>query len=88
MLKRVLQRPKVRPQCCVTCQIKFIWFEYQVTMCPRLCTSLGMTENTGCVALGDEHTAHLGEVGTPGPGVHIKLENWEEGGYRVSKTGW
>ena len=57
-------------------------------MCPRLCTSLGMTENTGCVALGDEHTAHLGEVGTPGPGVHIKLENWEEGGYRVSNTGW
>ena len=67
---------------------KSIWFKYQVTMCPRLCTSLGMTENTGCVALGDEHTAHLGEVGTPGPGVHIKLENWEEGGYRVSKAGW
>jgi len=36
--------------------------------------------------LGDEHTAHLGEVGTPGPGVHIKLENWEEGGYRVTDS--
>ena len=56
---------------------------FKLTMCPRLCTSLGMTENTGCVTLGDEHANQLGDVGTPNVCVDLKLENWEEGGYRV-----
>ena len=42
-----------------------------------------MTENTGCVTLGDENSSQLGEVGTPNFCVEVKLENWEEGGYKV-----
>jgi len=56
---------------------------FRLTISPRLATTLGMTEFTGAVSLGDEYGG-LGEVGIPNFNTTVRLEDWEDGGYRVT----
>ncbi|UYV73279.1 ACSL4 [Cordylochernes scorpioides] len=49
-----------------------------------LMSSFGATEVTSCAALQRLDDKSVGNCGAPLPGVEIKLENWEEGGYRVT----
>jgi len=51
--------------------------------CPVL-QGYGLTETSACATFNqiDEHS--VGTVGPPAHGINIRLENWEEGNYRVT----
>jgi len=47
-------------------------------------TGYGLTESTACLSSMDRDDNTTNHVGPPNPGVLVKLESWEEGGYRVT----
>ena len=53
--------------------------------CPLL-QGYGLTETTACATLMQLSEISTGKVGPPNQGVQIKLENWEEGNYRVTDS--
>lgn len=46
----------------------------------------GLTETSACATSMDIDDATLGHCGPPNPGTIIKLESWEEGGYKTTDT--
>jgi len=51
--------------------------------CPVL-QGYGLTETCACATLMQLDEVNLGTVGPPVMGINIRLENWEEGNYRVT----
>ena len=43
----------------------------------------GLTETSSTATISDPTDPATGHVGAPLPGVFIRLENWDEGGYTV-----
>ena len=53
------------------------------------CTLLqgyGLTETSSTATISDPTDPSTGHVGAPLPGVDIRLENWDEGGYTVNDS--
>merc|ERR1712098_140907 len=51
--------------------------------CPLL-QGYGLTETTACATIMQFEENSVGRVGPPVQGINIRLENWEEGNYRVT----
>ena len=56
----------------------------RTTLGINLAQGYGLTETVGGVTLSTADDLSSGRVGQPLPGVRIKLQDWEEGGYYVS----
>ena len=53
-------------------------------MCCPLLQGYGLTETAACVTVMGMDENSTGRVGPPCQGIRIRLENWEEGNYRVT----
>jgi len=51
--------------------------------CPLL-QGYGLTETSACASLMQLDELSTGRVGPPAPGINIRLENWDEGNYKVT----
>ena len=51
--------------------------------CPIL-QGYGLTESSACATIMRMDENCVGAVGPPVQGVKVRLEDWEEGGYRVT----
>ena len=56
---------------------------FKICICPEVVIGYGSTECTGGATCSDRFD-EVGECGRPMFGTKIKLESWEEGGYRVN----
>nr|XP_031846229.1 long-chain-fatty-acid--CoA ligase 4 isoform X2 [Nomia melanderi]XP_031846237.1 long-chain-fatty-acid--CoA ligase 4 isoform X2 [Nomia melanderi]XP_031846247.1 long-chain-fatty-acid--CoA ligase 4 isoform X2 [Nomia melanderi] len=55
-------------------------------LCVTVTQGYGLTETTSCATVMDVHDRSTGRVGAPTTVCDIRLENWEEAGYRVTDT--
>jgi len=55
--------------------------------CPLL-QGYGLTETTACATIMQFEENSVGRVGPPVQGINIRLEDWEEGNYRVTDKPW
>ena len=55
-------------------------------MCCPMLQGYGLTETAACVTVMGMDENSTGRVGPPCQGISIRLENWEEGNYRVMDT--
>ena len=46
----------------------------------------GLTETAACATIMQLEEGTVGRVGPPVQGINIRLENWEEGNYRVTDS--
>lgn len=53
--------------------------------CPLL-QGYGLTETAACATIMQLEEGTVGRVGPPVQGINIRLENWEEGNYRVTDS--
>ena len=58
----------------------------RLALCCPIQQGYGLTETTSCGALSDQDDLSSGHVGAPLACTHIKLVDWEEGGYTVADT--
>ena len=57
----------------------------RVALGSKVLQGYGLTETTACATLMEvDDVISVGMVGPPNQGMQIKLENWEEGNYRVT----
>lgn len=60
--------------------------QVKICLCVTLTQGYGLTETTSCATVMDKHDRSTGRVGGPTTICDIRLENWEEAGYRVTDT--
>ena len=60
--------------------------QVKMCLCATLTQGYGLTETTSCATVMDKHDRSTGRVGGPTTICDIRLENWEEAGYRVTDT--
>lgn len=53
-------------------------------LCVTVTQGYGLTETSSCATVMDVHDRTTGRVGAPTTACDIRLENWEEAGYRVT----
>ncbi|XP_020289226.1 long-chain-fatty-acid--CoA ligase 4 isoform X2 [Pseudomyrmex gracilis] len=58
--------------------------QVKLCLCVTVTQGYGLTETTSCATVMDEHDRTTGRVGAPTTVCDIRLENWEEAGYRVT----
>ncbi|XP_011881696.1 PREDICTED: long-chain-fatty-acid--CoA ligase 4 isoform X1 [Vollenhovia emeryi] len=57
--------------------------QVKLCLCVTVTQGYGLTETTSCATVMDMHDRTTGRVGAPTTVCDIRLENWEEAGYRV-----
>nr|XP_012144198.1 PREDICTED: long-chain-fatty-acid--CoA ligase 3 isoform X3 [Megachile rotundata] len=60
--------------------------QVKICLCVTVTQGYGLTETTSCATVMDVHDRSTGRVGAPTTVCDIRLENWEEAGYRVTDT--
>ncbi|XP_017797375.1 PREDICTED: long-chain-fatty-acid--CoA ligase 4 isoform X1 [Habropoda laboriosa] len=60
--------------------------QVKICLCVTVTQGYGLTETTSCATVMDKHDRSTGRVGAPTTVCDIRLENWEEAGYRVTDT--
>lgn len=60
--------------------------QVKICLCVTVTQGYGLTETTSCATVMDGHDRSTGRVGAPTTVCDIRLENWEEAGYRVTDT--
>ncbi|GBP34593.1 Long-chain-fatty-acid--CoA ligase 4 [Eumeta japonica] len=58
--------------------------QIRICLCCDVVAGYGLTETTSCATVMDAHDRSTGRVGAPTTGTDIRLEDWAEGGYRVT----
>ncbi|XP_032685154.1 long-chain-fatty-acid--CoA ligase 3 isoform X2 [Odontomachus brunneus] len=58
--------------------------QVKLCLCVTVTQGYGLTETTSCATVMDEFDRSTGRVGAPTTVCDIRLENWEEAGYRVT----
>ncbi|XP_053996394.1 fatty acid CoA ligase Acsl3 isoform X2 [Hylaeus anthracinus] len=58
--------------------------QVKICLCVTVTQGYGLTETTSCATVMDAHDRSTGRVGAPTTVCDIRLENWEEAGYRVT----
>ncbi|XP_011135957.1 long-chain-fatty-acid--CoA ligase 4 isoform X2 [Harpegnathos saltator] len=58
--------------------------QVKLCLCITVTQGYGLTETSSCATVMDEHDRTTGRVGAPTTVCDIRLENWEEAGYRVT----
>lgn len=58
--------------------------QVKICLCVTVTQGYGLTETTSCATVMDVHDRSTGRVGAPTTVCDIRLENWEEAGYRVT----
>ncbi|XP_014472754.1 PREDICTED: long-chain-fatty-acid--CoA ligase 4 isoform X2 [Dinoponera quadriceps] len=58
--------------------------QVKLCLCVTVTQGYGLTETSSCATVMDEHDRTTGRVGAPTTVCDIRLENWEEAGYRVT----
>nr|XP_034184352.1 long-chain-fatty-acid--CoA ligase 3 isoform X1 [Osmia lignaria]XP_034184353.1 long-chain-fatty-acid--CoA ligase 3 isoform X1 [Osmia lignaria] len=60
--------------------------QVKICLCVTVTQGYGLTETTSCATVMDVYDRSTGRVGAPTTVCDIRLENWEEAGYRVTDT--
>ncbi|XP_076763452.1 acyl-CoA synthetase long-chain [Xylocopa sonorina] len=60
--------------------------QVKICLCVTVIQGYGLTETTSCATVMDKNDRSTGRVGAPTTVCDIRLENWEEAGYRVTDT--
>ncbi|KAG7205605.1 hypothetical protein KM043_007568 [Ampulex compressa] len=60
--------------------------QVRLCLCVTLTQGYGLTETCSSATVMDPHDRSTGRVGAPNTICQIRLENWEEAGYRVTDT--
>ncbi|OAD57993.1 Long-chain-fatty-acid--CoA ligase 3 [Eufriesea mexicana] len=60
--------------------------QVKLCLCLTVAQGYGLTETTSCATVMDRWDRSTGRVGGPTTVCDIRLENWEEAGYRVTDT--
>ncbi|XP_066584617.1 fatty acid CoA ligase Acsl3 isoform X1 [Prorops nasuta] len=60
--------------------------QIKVCLCVTVTQGYGLTETTSCATVMDLYDRSTGRVGAPSTVCDIRLDNWEEAGYRVTDT--
>lgn len=60
--------------------------QVKVCLCVQVIQGYGLTETTSCATVMDIHDRSSGRVGAPSTVCDVRLENWEEAGYRVTDS--
>lgn len=60
--------------------------QVKICLCVTVTQGYGLTETCSCATVMDAHDRSTGRVGAPTTVCDIRLENWEEAGYRVTDT--
>ncbi|XP_076173422.1 acyl-CoA synthetase long-chain isoform X2 [Ptiloglossa arizonensis] len=58
--------------------------QVKICLCVTVTQGYGLTETTSCATVMDVHDRSTGRVGAPTTVCDVRLENWEEAGYRVT----
>lgn len=58
--------------------------QVRICLCCDVVAGYGLTETTSCATVMDPHDRSTGRVGAPTTGTLIKLNDWQEGNYRVT----
>ncbi|KAH0953865.1 hypothetical protein HN011_000471 [Eciton burchellii] len=58
--------------------------QVKLCLCVTVTQGYGLTETSSCATVMDAHDRTTGRVGAPTTVCDIRLENWEEAGYRVT----
>lgn len=60
--------------------------QVKICLCVTVTQGYGLTETCSCATVMDTYDRSTGRVGAPTTVCDIRLENWEEAGYRVTDT--
>ncbi|CAD6209171.1 GSCOCG00003763001-RA-CDS [Cotesia congregata] len=60
--------------------------QVKICLCTAVLQGYGLTETCSSVSVMDYYDRTTGRVGAPEIGCDVRLENWEEGSYRVTDT--
>lgn len=60
--------------------------QVKLCLCVTVTQGYGLTETCSCATVMDTHDRSTGRVGAPTTVCDIRLENWEEAGYRVTDS--
>ncbi|XP_078048511.1 acyl-CoA synthetase long-chain isoform X2 [Augochlora pura] len=60
--------------------------QVKICLCVTVTQGYGLTETTSCATVMDAYDRSTGRVGAPTTVCDIRLENWEEAGYRVTDS--
>lgn len=58
--------------------------QVKLCLCVTVTQGYGLTETSSCATVMDAFDRTTGRVGAPTTVCHIRLENWEEAGYRIT----